>query len=192
MPPWAIGSSILSAVGTGLLTTLSVTSTAGQWVGYQIVTGYGRGMALQIVRSAPFPSARNGPYLSLYPKPVIAVQESLPNEELAIATSSLTLLMYLGSAIGTSIGQTIFRSSIPGALERYAPLVNPELVINTGAEEIQQLVTPDQLPELLRAYNEALIKIFVSVEIVTLTNQADVRSSIQRPVQPSLFYLPLV
>ncbi|GIJ92467.1 hypothetical protein Asppvi_011449 [Aspergillus pseudoviridinutans] len=140
VPPWAIAGSILSAVGTGLLTTLSVTSTTGHWIGYQILTGYGRGMALQI--------------------PVIAVQESLPSEELAMATSSLTLLMYLGSAIGTSVGQTIFRSGIPGALAQYAPFVDPELVINTGATEIQQLVTPDQLPGLLRAYNEALTQIF--------------------------------
>jgi hypothetical protein len=81
--------------------------------------------------------------------------------------------MYLGSAIGTSVGQTIFRSGIPGALAQYAPFVDPELVINTGATEIQQLVTPDQLPELLRAYNEALTQIFVSVGIVTLTNPAD-------------------
>lgn len=104
---------------------------------------------------------------------MIAVQESLPSEELAIATSSLTLLMYLGSSIGTAVGQTIFRSGMPGALAQHAPFLDPKLVINTGATEIQRLVTPDQLPELLWAYNEALIQIFVSVGIVIRTNPAD-------------------
>jgi hypothetical protein len=84
--------------------------------------------------------------------------------------------MYLGSAIGTAVGQTTFRSGIPGALAQYAPFIDPELVINTGATEIKKLVAPDQLPALLRAYNKALIQIFVSIGILVLRNSADLIS----------------
>ncbi len=49
MPPWAILGSLIAAVGSGLCATLAHNSSVGQWVGYQILTSIGRGMALQVV-----------------------------------------------------------------------------------------------------------------------------------------------
>lgn len=37
----------LLAVGAGLLGTLSVDTTVGQWIGYQAIVGFGSGMAMQ-------------------------------------------------------------------------------------------------------------------------------------------------
>jgi len=42
-----IGAAIL-AVGTGLLSTLSVDTTFGQWLGYQVIAGVGAGSILQV------------------------------------------------------------------------------------------------------------------------------------------------
>jgi hypothetical protein len=94
---------------------------------------------------------------------VIAVQESLPSEELAIATSSLTLLMLSRECDRDICRPDPYSEAVYQAPWRnIAPFVDPEVAIDTGATEIRQLVTPDQLPELLRAYNEALTQIFVS------------------------------
>jgi hypothetical protein len=49
VPPWAIFGSLLTAVGSGLMTTFKVDTTEGQWFGYQILTGFGRGAALNMV-----------------------------------------------------------------------------------------------------------------------------------------------
>lgn len=48
--PWSIVSAVLTSVGCGLITTWSATTTTGEWIGYQIVLGVGRGAGLQMVR----------------------------------------------------------------------------------------------------------------------------------------------
>jgi Na+/melibiose symporter-like transporter len=50
VPPWAITGSLLTAVGSGLLSTLRPNATLGQWLGYQVLTHLGRGVAFQAVR----------------------------------------------------------------------------------------------------------------------------------------------
>lgn len=51
--PWALFGSMLTTVGAGLITTFTPSSTAGEWIGYQILIGTGRGSVLQMVRSIP-------------------------------------------------------------------------------------------------------------------------------------------
>ena len=46
-PFMIVGAAIL-AVGTGLLSTLRVDTSIGQWLGYQVITGIGAGMTLQV------------------------------------------------------------------------------------------------------------------------------------------------
>lgn len=48
--PWSILSAVLTAVGCGLITTWSPTTSTGEWIGYQIILGVGRGAGLQMVR----------------------------------------------------------------------------------------------------------------------------------------------
>lgn len=40
----------LTAIGSGLLTTLTIVTPPPKWIGYQIIAGMGRGVVLQIVR----------------------------------------------------------------------------------------------------------------------------------------------
>ena len=46
---YAVGGATVSSVGMGLLSLLSPTSTTGQWIGYQILAGAGRGSSMQMV-----------------------------------------------------------------------------------------------------------------------------------------------
>lgn len=48
--PFAVVGGSLTAIGAGLLSTLTPTSSAGKWIGYQIFVGVGRGMVLQVVK----------------------------------------------------------------------------------------------------------------------------------------------
>jgi len=47
--PWALASSILASIGAGLLSSLLPDSSTGTWIGYQIISGVGRGFGLQMV-----------------------------------------------------------------------------------------------------------------------------------------------
>lgn len=60
IPPWSIFGSLLASVGSGLLTTLSPTTTTGRWIGYQIITTLGRGMAFQVVSFSTLAVAASG------------------------------------------------------------------------------------------------------------------------------------
>lgn len=46
--PFFIACSVVSSVGCGLITTWQVDSSAGVWAGYQIVSGVGSGLAMQL------------------------------------------------------------------------------------------------------------------------------------------------
>lgn len=49
IPPWAIMGSLVASVGSGLCTTLAPDTSVGKWVGFQVLSSFGRGMALQVV-----------------------------------------------------------------------------------------------------------------------------------------------
>jgi MFS transporter, DHA2 family, glioxin efflux transporter len=46
--PFLIIGAILTAVGCGMLTTLEVNSGSAEWIGYQILTGIGEGLCLNV------------------------------------------------------------------------------------------------------------------------------------------------
>lgn len=48
--PFAAAGSAISAVGNGIITMFSPTTSTGKWIGYQIVLGSGRGIGMQMVR----------------------------------------------------------------------------------------------------------------------------------------------
>lgn len=84
-------------------------------------------------------------------------------EEFAIVSASIPLSQYLAGSIAISVGNAIFQNGLPSALRKYAPDVDPKLISGTGATELDKAVSPSQLPAVLTAYNEALVKVFVSI-----------------------------
>lgn len=61
IPPWAILGSMVTAIGSGLMVTFEKDTSEGKWIGYQILAGFGRGTALNMVRSL-FPLFALFPY----------------------------------------------------------------------------------------------------------------------------------
>jgi hypothetical protein len=57
--PFGLAGSMLAAVGNGLFTTFKLSTSTGEWIGYQILGGVGRGLGMQIVSFLIPPSAPN-------------------------------------------------------------------------------------------------------------------------------------
>src|ERR1700733_3338185 len=113
-----IVSSILSAVGAGLLTTLTPESDHKYWIGFQAITGIGIGMGMQ--------------------QPLIAVQTVLDISQVPIGTSVIVFVQTLGGALFVSIGQNVFSNKLLENLAKYAPSIDPSVILKIGATSIQQ------------------------------------------------------
>jgi len=139
-PFMIIGSSIFT-VGAGLIYTLTVSSGAGKWVGYQIVSGFGAGGGVQI--------------------PFIAIQVVLNSRDMPTGNAIAIFFNSLGGAVSISVAQNIFSNGLRSNLPKYAPDVDPETVIKAGATYLRRVVSPADLPGVLRAYVVALTQAYV-------------------------------
>jgi hypothetical protein len=148
--PLMIVSSVIAAIGCGLLSTLKPDSYHGYWIGYQALTGIGIGMGMQ--------------------QPLIAVQTVLDISLVPIGTSVIIFVQTLGGALFVSIGQSVFTNKLSEGLIKYAPSVDPKVILATGATAIQKTIDKSVLPGVTIAYNDALTQAFlVSAVMAALT-----------------------
>lgn len=141
-PPAIIGAAI-GTVGCGLLSTLQVDSGPGQWVGYQVVTSAGLGMAVQ--------------------QGVIAVQTVLPLDQIPIGIAAIISMQSLGGAVFVSVGNNILQNILDQASAAKAlPGIDVKAVIAAGATQFRSIVPAGSLPALLVAYNHALQRVFIT------------------------------
>ncbi|KAJ9350233.1 hypothetical protein DTO282F9_6447 [Paecilomyces variotii] len=137
---WALFGCTLSSIGAGLMTTFLPSTGAGPWIGYQILMGTGRGSVLQM--------------------PITAIQNLLPAQDVAIASSQVFFFQYLGGAIFLAVGETIFTNGLRYSLQTYAPNVDAQTIINAGASGVRTTTPPADLAAVLLAYNHALVHTF--------------------------------
>ena len=93
-----LGASLATA-STGLLTTLSVTSSTTQWASYQVLYGLGLGFSSQA--------------------PNMAAQTVLPRPDVALGASLMFFGQQLLGAIFTSIGQNVLDGHLHSLRSRY-------------------------------------------------------------------------
>ncbi|KAF3067388.1 putative HC-toxin efflux carrier TOXA [Daldinia childiae] len=141
-PPFVILGAILNAIGCGLLSLLSPTTSTGAWIGYQIIFGIGRGLAMSMS--------------------FLAIQNHLPRHMIPASMSTLVFLQNLSAAVMTVISQTILTNSLIDIIPQDAPGVNPQVVISAGttAAALAQVVGQEQLPGVLWAYAHALQRLW--------------------------------
>jgi MFS family permease len=143
VPPCLAGNAI-ATVGCGLLTMLSPSTSTAQWVGFEIIVALGFGLSIQ--------------------QGFTAVQTVLPANRVAIGTAAVVACQSLGGSIFISAGTTIFQGHLSKAVAGYKiPGVDAKTVIAAGATVFRESVPSEYLPAILREYNEALRKVFVSV-----------------------------
>ncbi|KAG4429728.1 hypothetical protein IFR05_014793 [Cadophora sp. M221] len=139
--PFMIFGSAIFTVGAGMIYTLAVNSSTGKWVGYQLLSGFGAGSGVQI--------------------PFIAVQVVLDSKDMPTGNAIAIFFNSLGGAISISIAQNIFSNGLKANLPKYAPGVNATTVIKAGATYLKNVVAPEELPGVLRAYMIALQQAYV-------------------------------
>ncbi|KAK7954856.1 hypothetical protein PG988_015550 [Apiospora saccharicola] len=150
--PFAVLGGILNSIGNGLLSTLTPTTETAKWVGYQIVTGAGRGAAMQIC--------------------IIAIQNALPPSQIPVGMSALIFFQNFLAAVFTVAAATVFTSSLSSEMATRAPSIPPSAVSAAGASGsgVQALVPaagssppPELLDAVLVSYANSLDRVFYLV-----------------------------
>ncbi|KAL9112142.1 MAG: hypothetical protein Q9227_003519 [Pyrenula ochraceoflavens] len=140
-PPCIIGCAI-NVVGAGLLATLRLATSEGRWIGYQLLSGIGIGLAIN--------------------QSFTGVQAVLPEKDAAIGTSLITFSQAAGGALAVSIGDAVLLGSLRGTQLELPSDVNIDEVIASGATAFRTVVPHDALTPLLQVYDHALSKVFIA------------------------------
>lgn len=139
--PFIILSSIVTPIGAGLLTTLTVNATTAHWLGYQVLNSMGIGLGCQNVMLAP--------------------QFAVDARDVSMAISIFFFTRTLTSSIFLAIAQSVFQNQLAQNLRSHTGLsVDPAAVIHTGASQVSERFSSDILPAILDAYNSALTRSF--------------------------------
>jgi MFS family permease len=138
--PFMYASVVLMSVGAGLITTFDVNSGANEWIGYQVIYGIGTGLG--------------------YQQPIIATQCVLELQDVSIGTATILFLQLFGGTVFVSVANNIFNTRLVSNLIESIPSLDPEIVVSAGATGLQSAVSPELLPAVLVAYNDALTKTF--------------------------------
>ena len=135
------GCSILTSIGGGLITTWQVDSPHSKWIGYQIISGFGTGLALAL--------------------PQVAVQPGLTPQDIPIGISMTIFFQFFGGALFVSIGNNILNSKLVQYVSDIGiPDFDASKVFQAGATELRRAVPAAYLPQVLVAYSEALRLVF--------------------------------
>jgi hypothetical protein len=139
--PFTWAGSAIFAVGCGMIYNLKVDSSAGHWIGYQILAGFGAGACVQI--------------------PFIAVQVVLSKKDMPVGNAVAIFFNSLGGAISISIAQNIFSNTLISQIPKYTTGIDPWTVVRAGATHVREVVPKDQLEGVLFAYNIAVTHAYI-------------------------------
>ncbi|RYP66919.1 hypothetical protein DL769_005894 [Monosporascus sp. CRB-8-3] len=139
--PEVIGGNIMVAIGAGLTSTFTPDTTIGEQIGFQVLLGAGRGLVLQLL--------------------VTAMQANVPRDDASVASAYCMFSQFLGSAIFSSLAKTIFTSSLPGTVAKYASfLKDGSVLVNMGATQLPDYFRGAQLDAVMDAYNAAIVNVY--------------------------------
>lgn len=135
--PFIYLSVVLSAVGSGLLVTLSSNTSTARWIGYQILYGFGSGCGFQV--------------------PQVAAQTVLPFKDIPTGIAITLFFQSLGGSIFVSVGNNVLNDKLARYIASLElPGVEANQVIQAGATAWHSAVPVQYLGAVTGAYNQAL------------------------------------
>jgi MFS family permease len=148
--PLLITSSVLMAVGAGLISVLKPDSGPAAWIGFQILYGTGLGFGADL--------------------PLVAAQAVLSQDDIPKATALLILFQTLSATLFISVCDSIFIDRLSFRLQDMLPSFDKRMLVETGAVSLISRYEAKDNTLFLGAYNEALADAFiVSVVLASTT-----------------------
>ncbi|OQE26979.1 hypothetical protein PENFLA_c006G06143 [Penicillium flavigenum] len=151
--PFLLAGGAISAIGYGLLSTLSPTTSAPRWIGYQILYGVASGCT----GAAPY----------------IAIQNLVPSEQIPLAMAIIIFWQNIGASTSLIAANAIFSNTLRHELQKRATQIGhtPEVIVAAGVRSIRGLVSGSQLTAVLAAYAKSIDSVMylgIAVSIAVL------------------------
>lgn len=156
--PAMILGAILLITGAAVLTTLNSEISTQKIVGYELLYGFGAGFG--------------------FGQPSYVVQTLLPESDVPIGVTFITLVQNLSAAVFVAVGQSVFQNGLVDSLATIAPGSNTSGFLQTGAGDLLIAIPPDDRPKALEAFSDALVQtlyITLAVSCTTVFGAAGIR-----------------
>lgn len=137
----------LLAVGTGLMSTFTISTGSSHWIGYQFICGFGLGLGTQNAS--------------------LVIQRILPMADMSIGFSLLLLLQQLGGAVFTCVGETVLNNVLISQLAG-VPGIDANAIVDQGITDLASVVPAQYMVDVQKAYNKACTRIFLVCMGLTL------------------------
>ncbi|OAA47461.1 Major facilitator superfamily [Beauveria brongniartii RCEF 3172] len=144
--PFMILSAVIIAIANGLLSTWGLHTHTVVWAGYQVLLGFGRGMAFQM--------------------PVIAIQAHTPPALASVATATMVLFQTFFGAMFLAIINTLFNTKLKQELSNRVPEIGVDKIINAGAADISSVVPVDKVDQVLQSYSLGVNQVFYAIAAI--------------------------
>ncbi|KAL4803095.1 putative MFS transporter [Aspergillus unguis] len=139
LPSIVLGTGIVT-VAFGLLSTISAGTQEHTLIGFQILFGAACGLTLSI--------------------PFITVPNLIPRPQIPTAMAIIIFLQFLGGAVMICAAQTIFSNSLRDLLTAHIPPTDALQIMASGARDVRDIVSGDELGTVLDDYATAIVRIF--------------------------------
>lgn len=130
--PFLLVGALLAAAGNTRIYTLDASTPTKDWIGYEMITAVGVGLALQI--------------------PMIANQALVPADDLGAVTSMSLFMENCGTALFIASSEAAFTNGLLSSLKTNLPNVDAREVFDAGATQIRSLFSGRELEQVLGSY----------------------------------------
>lgn len=162
-PFMAIGAA-LGVLSCGLFYTLGIDTSAGKWIGYQILCGFASGATFQtamvVVQVNAKPEDMSSVTAMIFCEHLIFPTKERTSPKTNIRARLCLVFQMVGGSFTLAASQSAFNNRLISTLASTAPNISPETVLMTGATQIREAFTSAQVPAVVAAYMEGLKAVF--------------------------------
>ena len=165
-PPMILGTALL-ITGAAVPTTLDPSTSTSKIIGYELLYGFGAGFG--------------------FGQPSYIVQTLLPESDVAIGITFITLVQNLSAAIFVAIAQSVFQNGLVHSLAGIAPGSDSAGFLQNGAGDLLSSIPHEERPAALRAVSDSLVQTFyisLAVSCSTVVGAVGVRWQSMKASRP--------
>jgi MFS family permease len=130
--PFFLIGALFAVAGNSRIYMLDASTPTKAWVGYELLTAAGVGLALQI--------------------PMIANQALVPAYDLGAATTMSLFMENCGTVLFVASGEAAFTNGLLASLARNLPQIDARVVLDAGVTQIRSSFSGNELDKVLGGY----------------------------------------